>query len=123
MPSYIKARIKRVRPNLAMDEVLFHHDNAPCHTSGQTREKIALFRWKILPHPPYSPGLAPSDYHLFGPLKRHLKGNSYDGDNEIKTAVTTWLKQQPEEFYRRGIHSLARKWNTAIQRRGEYNED
>ena len=121
--TYLKARIKRVRPNLAMDEVLFHHDNAPCHTNGQTREKIASFWWKTLSHPPYSPDLAPSDYHLFAPLKRHLKRNSYDGDNDYKTAVTAWLKQQPEEFYRRGIHNLARKWNTAIQRREENIED
>jgi hypothetical protein len=25
-------------------------------------------------HPPYSPDLAPSDYHLFGPLKEALSG-------------------------------------------------
>ena len=50
--TYLKARIKRVRPNLATDEVLFHHDNAPCHTSGQTRETIASFGLKTLPHPP-----------------------------------------------------------------------
>jgi hypothetical protein len=26
-------------------------------------------KWNVLPHPPYSPDLAPSDYHLFGPMK------------------------------------------------------
>ena len=26
-------------------------------------------RWKILSHPPYSPDLAPSDYHLFRPMQ------------------------------------------------------
>ena len=106
-----------------MDKVLFHHDNAPSHTSGQTRETIDSLGWTTLPHPPYSPDLAPSDYHLFGPLKRHLKGTYHDDDDELKTSVKLWLKQQPQEFYRRGIHSLAGKWATAIQRRGEYIED
>jgi hypothetical protein len=27
----------------------------------------------VLPHPSYSPALAPSDYHLFGPLKKACK--------------------------------------------------
>jgi plasmid stabilization system protein ParE len=31
--------------------------------------------WELLSHPPYSPDLAPSDYHLFGPLKDRLRGH------------------------------------------------
>jgi hypothetical protein len=38
-------------------------------TSHCTLGKIEKFEWKVLPHPPYSLDLAPSDYHLFGPLK------------------------------------------------------
>jgi hypothetical protein len=30
---------------------------------------------ELLSHPPYSPDLAPSDYHLFGSLKDHLRGH------------------------------------------------
>jgi histone-lysine N-methyltransferase SETMAR len=29
---------------------------------------IQEFDWEILSHPPYSPDLAPSDYHLFRSL-------------------------------------------------------
>ena len=60
----LKARIYRARPALEMQRVLFHHDNAPPHTSGKTRETIASMGWKTLPHPPYSPDLAPSDYWI-----------------------------------------------------------
>ncbi|GFO10802.1 transposase [Plakobranchus ocellatus] len=34
--------------------------------------------WEILPHPAHSPDLAPSDFHLFGPLKRHLGGMAFE---------------------------------------------
>jgi hypothetical protein len=30
-----------------------------------TKAAIQELDWEILPHPPYSPDLAPSDYHLF----------------------------------------------------------
>jgi hypothetical protein len=33
--------------------------------------------WELLSYPLYTPDLAPSDYHLFGPLKDHLRGHHY----------------------------------------------
>ncbi|KAG8330454.1 hypothetical protein J6590_063704 [Homalodisca vitripennis] len=32
---------------------------------------------EVLPHPPYSPDLSPSDFHLFGLLKEALRGNAF----------------------------------------------
>jgi len=39
--------------------------NARPHTTARTNGLIKLFNWEIFDHPPYSPDLAPSDYHLF----------------------------------------------------------
>ena len=119
----LRARIYRVRPGLEMQNVLFHHDNAPSHSSAKTREVIRSYGWTTLPHPPYSPDLAPSDYHLFGPLKAELRGIYHQDDDDLKRAVTTWLRNQPEEFYRRGILDLRQRWTTAITRQGEFIED
>jgi hypothetical protein len=38
------------------------------HTAARTNALIKLFKWEIFDHPPYSPDLAPSDYHLFTKL-------------------------------------------------------
>jgi hypothetical protein len=38
---------------------------------------------EILPHPPYSPDLAPSDFFLFPNLKKQLKGIHFDSDEEV----------------------------------------
>jgi hypothetical protein len=36
--------------------------------------------WEVLEDPPYSPDLAPSDFHLFGPLKHHLLAEHFPHD-------------------------------------------
>jgi len=44
---------------------LFLHDNAPAHRTFATQKKLAYLGFQCLDHPPYSPNLAPSDYHLY----------------------------------------------------------
>jgi len=39
--------------------VLLLHDNAPAHTAGVATSVAAEYGYKLLPHPPYSPDLAP----------------------------------------------------------------
>ena len=51
--------------------VFFLHDNAPAHWALATQKKLAYLGFQCLDHPPYSPDLAPSDYHLFPGLKKN----------------------------------------------------
>ena len=48
---------------------VFHHDNARPHTSLATRQKLLELGWDVLPHPPYSLDIGPSDYYLFHSLQ------------------------------------------------------
>ena len=66
--------------------------------------------------------LAPSDYHLFGPMKEGLRGKHYASDEKVKTGVMKWLKEQSTECYEAGIHTLIQRWNIAIKRNGDYVE-
>jgi hypothetical protein len=49
--------------------VLLQHDNFRFHTACSTVTTIQDLSIEYFPHPPYSPDLAPSDFHIFGPLK------------------------------------------------------
>ena len=118
----LKAKIRRVPPNLDMANVLLQHDNARPHTSIRTMEAITLFGWTVIPHPPYSPDLALSDYRLFGPKKEGLWGNRYRNDYKVKTAVLNWLRHQSAEFYNTGIHALVHRWNVALEGGVDYVE-
>jgi histone-lysine N-methyltransferase SETMAR len=62
----LKKRLRRVRLGKNPAQMLLRHDNARPHTSLRTREHINKMGWTVLPHPPYSPDLPPSDFHLFG---------------------------------------------------------
>jgi histone-lysine N-methyltransferase SETMAR len=42
---------------------------------------------KSAPHPPYSPDLAPSDFYLFGYIKRCLAGLSFEDADRLLAAV------------------------------------
>jgi len=50
--------------------VLFFHNNVPAHRSLTTQKKLDYLGFQFLDHPPYSPDLAPLNYHLFPGLKK-----------------------------------------------------
>ena len=76
----------------------------------------------MLPHPPYSPDLAPSDFHLFGPLKDALRGTRFEDDESVICAVRTWLREQETCWYSEGMHALVSCWRKAVDVYGDYVE-
>ena len=80
--------------------VLFLHDNAPAHWAHATQKKLAYMGFQLLDLQPYSPDMAPSDYHLFtGPKKKQLKVRHFSSDAEVIAAAETWLDGQSSEFF------------------------
>ena len=71
----------------------------PAHRALATQKKLAYLDFQCLDHPPYSPDLAPSDYHLFPGLKNQLKGRHFSSDAEVIAAAETWLDGQPFDFF------------------------
>jgi histone-lysine N-methyltransferase SETMAR len=66
---------------------LFLH-NAPAQRPLATKKKLAYLSFKCLDQPPYSPGLASSDYRLFPGLKKQLKGRLFSSNSFIDAAET-----------------------------------
>ena len=99
----LKARLRRVRSGR---NSILQHDNGHPHTSRQTQNALAQLKLPALPHPAYSPNLALSDYFLFLQLKKHLKGNHFDSDEEVVATVPQWCREQSPEFFADGIRQL-----------------
>ena len=65
---------------------------------------------------------SPSDFHLFGSLKESMKGIHFQTDEEVKAAVSNWLRTQSTEFYAKGIDNLISRWNKCVAKEGDYVE-
>jgi histone-lysine N-methyltransferase SETMAR len=66
-----------VKQGLFNGKILFEHDNAKTNFSKVVLENIAEFCRELLPHPPYCPDLAPSDYHLVCLLNNFIRGKHF----------------------------------------------
>ena len=97
-------------------------DNARPHTARATIEALETLKFEFLSHPPYSPDLAPSHFHFFPHLKRDLKGTYFTSDDEVKQAVTSWIKQRTPEFFIDGRRKLVLGWEKFIERQDDYVE-
>ena len=95
-------------------KIPFHQDNAPCHKSLKTMAKLYELGFELLPHSPYSPDLAPSDYWPFAQLKKWLAGRKFHSNNEVITECETYFEGQDKSFYRKGIQMLERRWTDCI---------
>jgi len=99
LPVQLKDILKEKCCGKVTKGVLFLHDNAPAHQALATQKKLAYLCFRCLGHPPYSPDLAPSDYHLFPGLKKQLKVHHFSSDMEVIFAKETWLDGQHSEFF------------------------
>ena len=63
---------------------IFHHDNAPAHTSMLVNGFLAKNKTVIMPQSPYSPDVATADFFLFPKLKTPMKERRFATMGEIK---------------------------------------
>ena len=104
-------------------QILFLHDNTRTHQALATQKKLAYVGFQCLDHPPYSPDLVLSDYHLFPGLKKQLKGGHFSSEAEIIAAAETWLDGKTSEFFfLSGLHKLEQRDKKCNELRGEYVE-
>ena len=67
--------------------IIFHQDNARPHVSLMSRQKLLHLGWEVPIPPPYSPDIAPLDFHLFQSLQNSRNGENF---NSRKTVKGTW---------------------------------
>jgi histone-lysine N-methyltransferase SETMAR len=88
------------------------------HKAAATVNHIATFGWERLDHAPYTPDLAPSDFHFFPTLKRTLEGRRFTTNEDAEAAVRT----QDTDFYQQGFFKLVKRWERCIDVGGDYIE-
>ena len=94
------------RPHFKKKKNLFHDDNAPSHTSNIAQARKHELGFESLPHPPYSPHLAPSDYYLFPNLKRWLCDRCFESNEEVEWKAEGYFGGFDKLSYLKDIEKL-----------------
>jgi len=85
---------------------VFYQDNARPHVSLTTRQKLLQFGWNVLPHPPYSSDIAPSDFYLFRSLQNSLIGKNFTSLEDCKKQLEEFFAYKIRKFREDGIFKL-----------------
>lgn len=116
----IEKRRRLIGPENSMNNIFFLHDNARPHSAVLTQDKLRNIGFTVLPHPPYSPDLAPSDFYLFSPMKSSLKGQNFSSVEETMQIINEWFDAKPRDFFHEAFAKLPGRWNKCINHGGEY---
>jgi transposase len=81
---------------------MLHHDNVPL----LIRSHLAKHQTSVVPHPPYSPDLAPADSFLFPKLKTTLKGYHFQTIEDIQEKAISELRTITESAF----HEAFQQW-------------
>jgi len=113
---------RKLRRKSRMCDLYYLHDNAPIHTSGLSTAVIQGCSLTVLPHPPYSPDLAPSDFYLFNHLKRALRGRHFSSKEDLQKAVMDFIDEKSSKFFENAFSQLALRWQKCVDVFGSYIE-
>ena len=75
--------------------------------------------YEVLPQPPYSPALLPTDYHFFKYLDNFLQGKCSHNQQKVENAFQEFIEYQNMDFYK-GINKFIFHWQKCIDCSGSY---
>ena len=97
-----------------------HFDNAPSHRKTGVSEFCKKNKLFILPHPPYSPDLAPSDFFLFGYIKEKCEGVEFTSPDELIEFIENIFSQISSDVFERVFLNWEERLKRYIQVNGDY---
>ena len=79
------------------------HDNAQPHIAKATVHKLQSLNYEILPHPPYSPDISPTDYHLFKHFELFIRDKVFLNEESIVEEFEQFIGKKDGKFFEDGI--------------------
>ena len=105
------------------EKLLFHQDNALCYKLIAMMAKLQDLHFELLPHSPYSPDLATSDYWLFADLKGILQGKRFGSIKKVVWETEVYFEAKDKSFYKKGIKLFEKCCNQCITLEGDYVDE
>jgi hypothetical protein len=79
--------IESKRCGMLTSGLVLHHDNIGPDTAACTQALLEHFSCKLLEHPPYSPDITSSSYHLFTYWKNWLVSQHFSNNEQLMEGV------------------------------------
>lgn len=96
------------------------HDNVRLHISKTTLQMLNELKFETLPHPPYSPHLASTDFFFFKNLDQFLKDKIFNDEESIKIVFEAFIASREAKFYSNGMKKLISRWEQCAKANGAY---
>ncbi|UYV83500.1 hypothetical protein LAZ67_23001248 [Cordylochernes scorpioides] len=77
---HMNEAIQQKRPD-RQGQIILLHDNVRSHVAQVVKAALQELKLEVLQHPPYSPDLATTDYHLFRSMSNYMRGTTFDAQN------------------------------------------
>lgn len=101
---------------------VLHHNYVPIYTALAVQHFLASKNMTVIPHPSYSPDLAPCDLFLFSMMKIKLKGWRYDPVEEIQAKLQKVLKDADTKDFQDSFQLWQKRWNCCVNSQGDFFE-
>ena len=118
----LRTAIREKRRGKLSKGVLLQQDSVRVHICKVAMDAVEQNRYELIPHPAYSPDLAPSDFFLFPNLKNDIRGLHFRSDEEVVMAVEEWLNEKDPDFFSSELMALEHRWSKCITLEGNYIE-
>ena len=122
MLDQLRTAIHEKRRGKLSKGILLQQNNARVHTCKVAMDAVERNGYELIPHPAYSPYLAPSDFFLFLKYKKDIRGLHFRSDEEVVTAVEEWVNVKDPDFFSSRVIALEHRWSKCITLEGNYTE-
>ena len=89
----------RLKRHHRQSQTILLHDNLRAHVAQIVKAALQELEWEVIQHPPYSPDLAPTDYHLFRSLSNHMRGVTFENEKDLKNWLNNFFDTRPGDFW------------------------
>jgi hypothetical protein len=115
----MEANIKTHRLKQGLKRINVHWNYTPSHTTKVTVAKVNELGMNLMPHSPYSPNIAPSDFFVFGYLKHKLQRCPYDSADEIVSAIRDLMENLEKSLLHRAFDERISSFHLIVEIDGE----
>ena len=90
----VNEAIRLKKPHRQGQTILFRRP----HVAQVVKAALQNLKWEVLQHPSYSPDLAPTDYYLFCSFSNHMRGVTFDNEEDLKNWLNKFFDTRPGPF-------------------------